>query len=218
MKITPYDWNRIMDKLKLTYFDFPGGRAEPARLALRIGGVEFEDYRFAATDFPEVRKATPLYQVPTLHVNDLQVTQSDAITRYVGKLTGLYPEDPLQALLCDEVMSALEDLNIKLGTTFGLKGDDLKKARDALVAGPLPQYLRWLQKQLESHGDEYFSDNRLTIADLKAFVVMRGLSSGKLDHIPTNLLDTLAPKLKAHMERIGNNPAIAQYYSELGIA
>jgi glutathione S-transferase len=218
MKTTPYDWNRIMDKLKLTYFDFPGGRGEPARLALRIGGVEFEDYRFAATDFPEVRKATPLHQVPTLHVNDLQITQSDAITRYVGKLTGLYPEDPLQALLCDEVMSALEDLNIKLGTTFGLKGDDLKNARDALVAGPLPQYLRWLQNQLESHGGEYFSDNRLTIADLKVFVVMRGLSSGKLDHIPANLLDTLAPKLKAHMQRIGNLPAIAQYYSELGIA
>jgi glutathione S-transferase len=72
-------------------------------------------------------------------------------------------------------MSALEDLNVKLVATFGLKGDDLKNARDALVAGPLPQYLRWLQNQLESHGGEYFADNRLTIADLKVFVVMRGL-------------------------------------------
>ncbi len=207
-----------MDKLKLTYFDFPGGRAEPARLALHIGGVKFEDYRFAASDFPEVRKTTPLNQVPTLHINELQITQSDAITRYVGKLTGLYPEDPLQALLCDEVMSALEDLNIKLVATFGLKGDDLKNARDALVAGPLPQYLRWLQNQLESHGGEYFADNRLTIADLKVFVVMRGLSSGMLDHIPANLLDTVAPKLRAHMQRIGNIPAIAQYYSNLGVA
>ena len=59
-----------MDKLKLTYFNFPGGRAEPARLALHIGGVKFEDYRFASSDFPEVRKTTPLNQVPTLHIND----------------------------------------------------------------------------------------------------------------------------------------------------
>jgi glutathione S-transferase len=139
-----------MDKLKLTYFDFPGGRAEPARLALRIGGIEFEDYRFASSDFPEVRKTTPLNQVPTLHINDLQITQSDAITRYVGKLTGLYPEDNLQALLCDEVMGALEDLNIKLVATFGMKGEALKNAREALVAGALPQYLRCLQHQLES--------------------------------------------------------------------
>ena len=73
-----------MNKLKLTYFDFSGGRAEPARLAMHIGEIPFEDYRFAPGDFAEVRKATPLNQVPTLHVNDLQITQSDAITRYVA--------------------------------------------------------------------------------------------------------------------------------------
>ena len=109
-----------MDKLKLTYFDVSGGRAEPARLALHIGGIPFEDKRFAFGDFAEVRKTTPLDQVPTLHVNDVQVTQSDAITRYAGKRAGLYPEDDLQALLCDEVMGALEDINTKIGATFGM--------------------------------------------------------------------------------------------------
>ena len=207
-----------MDKLKLTYFDFPGGRAEPTRLALHIGGVAFEDYRFPFSDFPEVRKSTPLNQVPTLQINDLLVTQSDAITRYVGKLTGLYPADNLQALFCDEVMSALEDVNIKIGATFGMTGDELKNARTALVAGALPQYLQWLQKQLESHGGEYFADNRLTIADLKALVCLRGLNSGKLDHIPSNLIEKVAPKLEAYLQRIGNVPAIAQYYSKSPVA
>ena len=92
-----------MHKLKLTYFDFHGGRGEPARLAMHIGGITFEDIRFAFEDFQEVRKTTPLNAVPTLHVNDVQVTQSDAITRYVGKLAGLYPADEFQALLCDEI-------------------------------------------------------------------------------------------------------------------
>lgn len=207
-----------MDKLKLTYFDIPGGRAEPARLALHIGGIAFEDFRFPFSDFAEVRKTTPLNQVPTLQINHLQVTQSDAITRYVGKLTGLYPADNLQALFCDEVMSALEDVNIKIGATFGLAGDELKNARAALVEGPLPRYLHWLQKQLEDHGGEYFADNRLTIADLKAFVCLRGLKSGKLDHIPTDLLDQVAPKLNAYLERIGSYPAIVQYYSASRVA
>ena len=31
-----------MPKLKLTYFDFHGGRGEPAKLALSIGGIPFE--------------------------------------------------------------------------------------------------------------------------------------------------------------------------------
>ena len=205
-----------MNQLKLTYFDFAGGRAEPARLALHIGGIPFEDYRFAPADFPEVRKTTPLGQVPTLHVNGVQITQSDAITRYAGKLAGLYPEDPLQALFCDEVLGALEDINIKLGATFGMTGDDLKNAREALAAGALPKYLRWLEQQLASHGGEFFADNRLTVADLKAFGLLGWLSSGKLDHIPIDLLETAAPKLKDYVARIAQLPAIAQYYAGRG--
>lgn len=207
-----------MTTLTLTYFDFSGGRAEPARLALHIGGIPFEDRRFAYGDFAEIRKSTPLNQVPTLHVDGVQVTQSDAITRYAGKLAGLYPTDPFQALLCDEVMGALEDINVKIGATFGLKGDDLKNARDALVSGVFPRYLGWLETQLASHGREFFADHRLTIADLKALVVLRWLSSGKLDHIPADLIDSVAPQLKAYMTRIATTPAIARYYAGRGEA
>lgn len=202
-----------MDQLKITYFDVDGGRAEPARLALRIGGIAFEDHRFAFSDFAAVRKTTPLNQVPTLLVNGMQVTQSGAITRYVGKLSGLYPEDAFQALLCDEIIDGVEDASIKIGTTFGLTGDALKNARTDLANGALPKYLRWLQNQLESRVSEYFADNRLTIADLKVFVFVRGLNSGHLDHVPTNLVETVAPKLNEHMQRIAKVPAIAQYYS-----
>jgi glutathione S-transferase len=181
---------------------------------MHIGGIPFEDHRFASKDFAEIRKTTPLNQVPTLCLNDVQVTQSDAITRYVGKLAGLYPVDEFQALLCDEVMGALEDINVKIGATFGMEGDALKGARDALVIGPLPRYLRWLQNQLEDHGGEYFSDNRLTIADLKALVILRWLSGGVLDHIPRGLVAAEAPKLVEYMNRIAVLPAIAQYYAK----
>jgi len=204
-----------MDALKLTYFDFPGGRAEPARLALHLGGIPFEDHRFPFAEFADVRKTTPLRQVPTLHINGVQVTQSDAITRYAGRLAGLYPDDALQALLCDEVMGALEDINVKIGATFGLTGEALESARKALVAGPLPLYLSWLETQLAQHGGAYFADQRLTVADLKAFVVLRWLVSGKLDHLPADLLDKLAPKLAAYVQRIAAIPAIAAYYAAL---
>lgn len=207
-----------MDKLKLTYFDFSGGRAEPARLALYIGGIPFEDNRFVFGDFDEVRKTTPLGQVPTLHVNDVQVTQSDAITRYARKLAGLYPEDDLQALFCDEVMDALEDVNTKLGATFGMTGDALKDAREALTAEVLPRYLRWLQHQLEAHGGEFFADHRLTVADLKTFVILRWRRSGKLDHIPADLLETVAPKLAAFNDHIAAMPDIARYYQPRGVS
>jgi glutathione S-transferase len=183
-------------------------------LALHIGGIAFEDSRFSFPEFAEVRKATPLGQVPTLHVDGVQVTQSDAITRYAGKLTGLYPEDAFQALLCDEVLDAVEDANVKLGTSFGLTGDALKEARTALVNGALTQYLGWLQTQLLAHGGVFFADNRLTIADLKVFVFVQGLNSGRLDHVPTDLVEKVAPALNAHLQRVVQTPAIAQYYAK----
>jgi len=205
-----------MSTMKLTYFDFSGGRAEPARLAMHIGGIAFEDDRFAPGDFAEVRTHTPLGQVPVLTLDGVQVTQSDAITRYVGKLAGLYPEDDFQALLCDEAMAALEDVTIKIGATFGLSGDALKAARDALATDTLPRYLRWLDQQLASHGGEYLADNRLTIADLKALAVLGWLNSGKLDHIPTALVETVAPGLTAYAARIASTPAIVDYYASRG--
>ena len=164
-----------------------------------------------------MRKSTPLGQVPVLHVDGVQVTQSDAITRYVGKLAGLYPADPFQALLCDEVMDGVEDANVKMGTTFGMTGDALKEARTALVNGPLPLYLGWLQSQLQAHGGAYFADNRLTIADLKVFVYVRSLNSGRLDHVPSDLVEKTAPQLNAHLQRIAQTPAVAQYYAKFGL-
>lgn len=203
-----------MPQLKLTYFDFHGGRAEPVRLALHIGGIPFEDHRFTFSQFAEVRKSTPFGQVPTLTVDGVQVTQCDSILRYAGKLAGLYPLDALQALLCDEVMYVVEEASVKLGPTFRMTGDAQREARTALVNGSMPVYLGWLQSQLQAHGGEYFADNRLTVADLKVFADVSALKSGRLDHVPTDLVEKVAPALIAHMQRIAQNPAVVQYYAK----
>ncbi|MHB8948019.1 MAG: glutathione S-transferase [Rhodoferax sp.] len=203
-----------MPKLKLTYFDFHGGRAEPVRLALHIGGVAFEDHRFTFAEFAEVRMSTPFGQVPTLQVDGVQVTQCDSILRYAGKLAGLYPFDAFQALLCDEVMYVVEEASVKMGPTFRMTGDAQREARVALVNGSIPVYLGWLQSQLQAHGGEYFADNRLTVADLKVFSDVSALKSGRLDHVPADLVEKVAPALNAHMQRIAQNPAVAQYYAE----
>jgi glutathione S-transferase len=203
-----------MPQLKLSYFDMHGGRGEPARLALAIGGIAFEDHRFTFAEFADVRKATPFGQVPVLYVDGALVTQSDAILRYAGKLAGLYPTDPVQALLCDEVAYVVEEANVKLGPTFRMTGEEQKAARLALVNGSMPVYLAWLQSKLVANGGEYFADKRLTVADLKVFVDVRGLNSGRLDHVPTDLVEKVAPLLNAHMQRVAATPAVAQYYAK----
>jgi glutathione S-transferase len=47
------------------------------------------------------------------------------------------------------------------------------------------------------------------------FSFVQGLCSGRLDHVPADLVDTVAPAVKAHMQRVAATPAIAQYYARL---
>jgi glutathione S-transferase len=169
-----------MAKLKLTYFDFHGGRGEPARLALSIGGIPFEDDRVAPSNWPSRKADTPFGALPVLEVDGKTVSQSNAINRYVGKLADLYPSDPWQAALCDEVMEAVEDIGTKIGATFALPEEQKKAQREELVAGPIPFYLTRLEQRLEAHGGRYFAADRLTVADLKVFVWIRHLRSRAL--------------------------------------
>jgi glutathione S-transferase len=201
-----------MPKLKLTYFDFDGGRGEPARLALYVGGIPFEDQRIAGKDWPALRDKTPFLAMPTLEVDGKIVSQSNSINRYVGKSTGLYPEDNWQALLCDEVMDVAEDISTRIGHTLDLPAEAKKKAREELAAGHITHYLKQLQARLEAAGGEYFADQRLTVADLKAFMLVRWLRSGVLDHIPQDLVDRVSPLLVKHFERVASHPKIAEYY------
>jgi len=200
-------------KLKLTYFDFDGGRGEPARLALTIGGIPFEDHRIPGPEWPKHRDTMPFRAMPVLEVDGRIVTQSNTINRYVGKLAGLYPKDDWQSALCDEITDATEDISSRIGATIALDDAAKKKAREALAADALPRHLETLQGRLKAAGGEFFSDQRLTVADLKVFMLVRWLRSGALDHIPKDIVERNAPALVKHFERVSAHPKVAEYYA-----
>ena len=202
-----------MTQFKLIYFDFDGGRAESIRLAFHIGGIDFEDVRLK---FPEFREAQPSFRfhaLPVLEIDSQPITQSNAQLRYVGKLAGLYPTDNLQALFCDEAMGAVEDVGHAVGKTFGLQGDALKQAREEFVQGRLATYIKGLDELLARGGGQFFADGRMTVADLKVFVETRTLALGTLDHVPTNIVEELAPALAEHRAHIANDPRVVAYYA-----
>jgi glutathione S-transferase len=203
-----------MPNLKLTYFDIHGGRAEPARLAMYIGGVAFEDNRISFQDFSANRSNYPFERVPLLEIDGVPLSQCNSINRYAAKLAGLYPTDPLQAAFCDEAMDAVEDIVSQVTVTMRIKDEAEKKAaRAALADGAIKIYLQQLQTMLQSRGGEYFADGRLTVADLKVMVCVRYLRSGIIDHVPRDLPDRLAPKLVEHLGRIRNHPKVREYYA-----
>jgi glutathione S-transferase len=59
---------------------------------------------------------------------------------------------------------------------------------------------------------------RLSVADLKVFVWIRHLRSGKRDYIPADLPDRVAAKLVAHFERVKGHPGMKAYYAQHGTA
>jgi len=201
-----------MTDYKLTYFDINGGRAEPIRIAFHSAGIAFEDHRISFEEFSKIRDDFPFRCAPVLQIDGVEVTQSNSMLRYVGKLAELYPADALQALYCDEVMGAVEDMLHQIVPTFGLKGDELKAARQKLMDGWLTTFVKGFGRLLQRGGGDYFADNRLTVADLKVFIQVRSLRSGNLDHVPTDFVDRLAPGLVAHQERVAKHPVVAGYY------
>ena len=202
-----------MSKYKLTYFDIDGGRAEPIRIAFHTAGIDFEDNRISFAEFGKMRSGTRFNSVPVLEIDGTQITQSNALSRYVGKMAGLYPADDLQALYCDEVMGALEDVTHYIVQTYGLQEEELQLAREKLVDGWLSTYLRGLDQLLIRGGGEYFADNQLTVADLKVFVLARTLCGGTFDYIPTDIVQRVAPGLFDHQRSINIDPRVSAYYA-----
>jgi glutathione S-transferase len=203
-----------MSKYKLTYFDIDGGRGEPIRIAFHAAGIEFEDSRITFPQFQELRQKLRFNALPVLEIDGAAVSQSNALSRYIGKMAGLYPEDDLQALYCDEVLGVLEDLSHRIVQTFGLQGDELRQAREKLAEGWMSVYLRGLAELLARGAGQYFAGGQLSIADLKASDMTRWLRSGQLDHIPKDLVDRVAPELVKHRERVGRDRRVVAYYAD----
>jgi len=88
------------------------GRAECARVALHISGVPFEDARM---DYDGMYSSGALTfgTFPALVVGGKGVlNQTQAIARYVGSITGMYPTDPFLAAKCDEAIDGLTDISV----------------------------------------------------------------------------------------------------------
>eukprot|EP00746_Dinoflagellata_sp_MGD_P120462 gnl/MRDRNA2_/MRDRNA2_55982_c0_seq1.p1 gnl/MRDRNA2_/MRDRNA2_55982_c0~~gnl/MRDRNA2_/MRDRNA2_55982_c0_seq1.p1 ORF type:complete len:233 (-),score=42.52 gnl/MRDRNA2_/MRDRNA2_55982_c0_seq1:96-794(-) len=208
-------------KIKLTYLDVKGF-AEPIRLALFIGGLDFEDCRI---DYPAVKAlreagGSPWGQVPVLEVNGKSFGQSQALLRWAGRQTGLYPDDV--ALQCDAVLNAMSDIfNVMTPAWYGaaipgrhpitaeflvpLTVQQKEGVVQALNEHILPGRLEFMEKFLISSGGPWFCGKKLTICDLAFYSFAtellenkgpKGIDSGVIGKFPG--LSALVKRLSEH--------------------
>lgn len=177
---------------KLFYFDFNGGAGEPTRNAFRYANIPFEDVRVKYGDWPAIKASDKcLYgQMPLLEIDGKPFAQSMAILRYVGKVTGLYPTDPVEALRVDELLDAVIDLRTKISPTYSLPEPERIAARQILAEDFIKPHLMKIECRISLPSFAgYAVGDELTIADLALANEIEGYRSGRLDGIDVHIAD-----------------------------
>ena len=92
----------------------------------------------------------------------------------------------------------------------------MRQAREQLVETRLKTFIAGFDELLQRGGGEYFANSALTMADLKMFVQISSMTSGNLEHIPTDLIEKLAPSLLAHQSRVMESDVVTAYVRDRG--
>lgn len=193
----------------LTYFDFPGGRGEDARLALHIAGADWVDDRFTGK-WPDKKPTTPFGGLPTLEIPGKGIlSQSNAILAYIGREHGLLPKDSWESAKHEAVMNAVEDLRARASTTDRDDEDEKRQAREKYVSGYFRHWANNVSAQIDG---PFVGGETISVADLKVFVAMRSYTKGVYDYIPGNVLEPY-PKITGLMDAVAAHPRVVDWYA-----
>ncbi len=200
-----------MNKPKLTYFDAPVSRGEECRLALHLAGIDFDDVRIKPADWPAIKEQTPYGGLPVLELpGQPPLAHSNAILVLIGRRHGLHPADDYEAARHEGMMQHVEDLRAVVGPTIRMGDAEKKAAREAMVAGFLPAWARYAEKNI--HGEPFFSGAKLHVADLKLHMAVRWFIGGKVDHIPATIFAGHRKLMRVY-EAVRDHPGVGTWYA-----
>merc|ERR1712090_31209 len=142
-----------MPNIKLTYFDLRA-RAEPCRLLLAYGGLQYKDERIPppwdpASTWATVKPTTPFGQLPLLKWGDEVICQSMACARFVAREVGLAGNTSMESAQVDEIIDVIQDL-INAGVKLFFAKDEAGQKNHAEVT--VPTALGQLETKLASRG------------------------------------------------------------------
>ena len=194
-------------KITLSYFPI-AGRGEPIRLACAISKIPFTNKVLSFPEFKESKSTLPLGQLPVLDLDfdgkKKTMTQSTAMLRWIGKIGGLYPkDDDITAMEIDEIISVIDELREPLALTIKGKvktmlsdeteftGEEKLAIRERWMKLSMPRFLGFIEKKIaQNEGSKWTVGNDISIADLALYCDLNWISSGVLDGIPKNVLET----------------------------
>jgi len=205
--------------LKIIYFDMPFWRAEISRLSLFMSGIEFEDVRITSDDNSYLKEhgklkdgtSIPFRQLPVLIINGQSIAQSGGIARICGKLSGMYPEDIIEAGKVDQIIDTVTDMNVMLNLSMRENDPIIKKQmRAQLTNEDLPRYFGYLEKIIEANSTHWFVGESMTIADIAVWSFLGWIAQGVLDDIPPEVIHPFEGLRKVYNE-LGKQSLVSEW-------
>lgn len=182
------------------------------RLAMIIGKIPFEDEIITFDKWPALKAKTPLGSLPVAEIDGNEYVQTVALTRYFGKLGGLYPSCPLKALQVDQVVETVVDMQTALFSHMGTKKEEMEAVKESVTKVAGRRYWGGIEKMLEtfSHGPFVLGDE-VSIADIAIAAVFLFLKCEFIDVIPHNALDGY-PRMDEVFRSVMDIPEVSEWY------
>merc|ERR1711971_58282 len=147
--------------------------------------------------------------------SDRTVQRLRALYRRPGRLV---PEGASAGCAGRRDPGLVRDLFNIIGPTFGMKGDEQKAAREALMAKD-GKFAYWFGKfearlaENEARGNKngVFVGDSITVADLKFYYSMGYLKSGNLDHIKPEDVAKGCDKINALLKAVSEDERIKKF-------
>jgi glutathione S-transferase len=170
---------------ELLYFDMHG-LGETIRILLHAAAIDFTDTRISSEDWPSIKPTTPLGFLPVLKINGTSYCQSQALARYAAKKSGYYPDDPIEALIVDEITDSTNELMWKMPRDND--EEVKKKKREEWQNGQLTLCANHIESRIQSSGGKSVVSTA-SVADIAVHWLVLCIRSGFLDYVDTAFFD-----------------------------
>ena len=109
------------------------------------------------------------------------------------------------------MLSVVEELRGKLAPVLKVPEPGRQEAREAFATGYVQRWATNLEKQIVE--GPFLSGEKVHVADLKLFMVMKWFVTGGVDYIATDVFEPF-PKLWALYEAVRNHPSVLDWYAQ----